>query len=532
MAQVDYSDKQVLLIDSSGNMRATLFYMLRSMGVVNLKAVTITSRVTSVISEDDYDVILLGHNSSDSYSGVQLLEECRYRGYIKPTACWVFMTGDAAQELILHAVDSRPDALLTKPFSSEVLKQRLDYILTRKQLFAPVEELVEKGELQQAMQYCRNAFAPYDDEYDAACLTLARLQLQAGQPHLAERTAGKMYSDRHDKEAAALYASAMLEQGKARDAERLLTHLITQYPLYIPAYDLLSKTYEQLGDLDSALDTLSNAVSIAPMGIPRQMNLGRVATQAKQLDMASSAYKKSIVLGRHSCYRSPEPYLKLANIRRLELATHSELKQEELYSSFDKLVSEAFKAFPRDQRLRVQASLLRSEMLQQMGDVEGASQCSREAQRANAELAVPLDLGRELLTVTGDRIPVLDKPIQQEMAAPPVRDEAMSRKVNRQGVKSYLAGRMPEALKYFGLATEYDSANPTALLNLAQLFLESARDSQEKRHERLRMVERYLKLASRMVLDTDVQEKQQQLKILLHRGIDELPPGSLGNLLR
>ncbi len=532
MAQVDYSDKQVLLIDSSGNMRATLFYMLRSMGVVNLKAVTISSRVLSVIAEEEYDVILLGHNSSDSFSGIQLLEECRYRGYIKPTACWVFMTGDAAQELILHALDSRPDALLTKPFSIEELKNRLDQLLTRKALFAPVEELVAAGKLQPAIQYCRNAFAPYDDEYDAACITMTRLQLQAGQPHLAERIAGKIYADRKDKEAGMLYARAMIQQGKIKEAERLLAHFINQFPLYIPAYDLLAQAYEQSGDLDAAREILNDAVKLSPLGIPRQMTLGRIATQSKQLDVASVAYKKSIVLGRHSCYRSPEPYLKLANLKRLEVAVSAEQKQDELYGGFNKLLNDAFSAFPQDQRLRIQASLLRGEMLQQLGDQDGANKCTREAQRANSELAVPLDLDRELLAVTGDRIPILDKPVQPPVTAAPERDVDMSRKVNRQGVKSYLAGRMPEALKYFGLATEYDSSNVAALLNLAQLFLESARDSQEKRAERLRMVQRYLALSSRMVLEQDVQEKQQQLKVLLHRGVDDLPQGSLGTLLR
>jgi CheY-like chemotaxis protein len=96
--KVDYSDKRVLLIDSSGNVRSAIFHMLRRLGVHNIQAASINDRVFSLISEGGFDLILLGHNGSDTVSGIQVLEEARYRGYMKPSAGWVFMTSDASQE--------------------------------------------------------------------------------------------------------------------------------------------------------------------------------------------------------------------------------------------------------------------------------------------------------------------------------------------------------------------------------------------------------------------------------------------------
>ena len=120
--QIDYSDKYVLLIDSSGNMRATIYYMLRELGITNVKAITINDKVIPLIAQNDFDVILLGHNASDSVTGIQILEVARYRGYIKPSSAWVCMTSDSSQEVILHAIDSHPDDLISKPFSIEELK--------------------------------------------------------------------------------------------------------------------------------------------------------------------------------------------------------------------------------------------------------------------------------------------------------------------------------------------------------------------------------------------------------------------------
>jgi tetratricopeptide (TPR) repeat protein len=533
VAQVDYSDKQVLLIESSGVMRSTIFYMLRSLHVDNVKAITISNRVLSEIAENNYDVILLGHNVNDSVTGIQLLEECRYKGFIKPTACWVFMTSDASQEVVLHAIDSRPDDVIMKPFSVDELKHRLDEIIYRKEAFQPVDEALEVGDLPAAINYCRTAFSTYDPEYDESQLILSRVLVDFSRFSEAAKIAEKHFWKTHDKEVGLIWAKALFGLGQLKDAKKLLNQLIEEYPLFIAAYDLLASVFERNGDLDQARDVVREATQKSPLGIPRQMNLGRLATQTNQLDLAGGAYRKSIVLGRHSCYRSPEPYLRLANVKRLEMKGMQGPMADELLNDFEKTLSKAAEAFPADKNLQVRAALLKSEMYNQCGDSDEAARCTRDAQRINEELEPPLNLDRELLSVTGDAVPILDPQVkQQDKVKSKARDPEMSFKVNRLGVKHYLSGKMPQALKYFGMATEYDSSNATALLNLAQLFLESARDSRERRDERIRMVDRYLKLADRLALEDIERDKLGILKQYLQRDVDRLPEGSLGNLLR
>lgn len=533
MANVDYSDKQVLLIESSGNMRSTIFYMLRSLGVVNLKAITINDRVMTEISENNYDVILLGHNVSDSVTGIQILEECRFRGFIKSSACWIFMTSDASQEVVLHAIDSRPDDLIMKPFSVDELKHRLDNLLYRKSIFKPVDEALEIGDLPSAINYCKHNFASYDPEYDEAQLILSRLLLQFQRAEQSSKVAERQYWKTHDKDVGIVWAEALFQQDKLKEAVSLLLQLIEEYPLFIAAYDLLSRVHERSGDLNRARDITADATQKSPMGIPRQMELGRLATQTDQLEMAGGAYKKSINLGRHSCYRSPDPYLRLANVKRLEMKSASEGLVTELYNEFEKTLAQAQLTFPNDPQLQVRSALLKSEMYHQLGESEEANKCTRQAQLANSELEQPLDLDRELLSVTGDVVPILEPQTENPAVSQKRKhDPEMSVKVNRLGVKHYLAGKMPQALKYFGLATEYDSSNAGALLNLAQLFLESARDSHDKRAERLKMVKRYLKLSERFALEGIELDKQHQLQRYLSLDIARLPEGSLGNLIR
>jgi tetratricopeptide (TPR) repeat protein len=264
------------------------------------------------------------------------------------------------------------------------------------------------------------------------------------------------------------------------------------------------------------------------------MELGRVATQTRVLELAEGAYRKSIVLGRRSCYRSPEPYLRLANIRRLEMKGADPRRQIELRNDLDAILNSAEHNFPRDPALKVKTALLRAHASEELGQLDEARRLNEEASRRNAALGQPLQLERERLRLSGDPLPILEpEPDQAGASARSMRrDPEMSDKVNRLGVKHYLADKRSQAIRYFGLAIEYDPGNVSALLNLAQLFLEAARDQENKREERLKMVDRYLRLTDRLPLEAVEKLRQSQLKTFRRMPLSELPEGSLGVLLR
>ncbi len=533
--KVDYSDKRVLLIDSSGNVRSAIFHMLRRLGVHNIQAVSINDRVFSLIAEGGYDLILLGHNGSDAMSGIQILEEARYRGYIKPSAGWVFMTSDASQEMVLHAIDSRPDVLLTKPFSIDELKLRLDSLVCRKAVLRPVDMALEMGDLSRAIGACDDRVPRQDPLFDHVQQVKGKLLIQARRFQEARVLSEARYWQNQDKEAGLHLAEALAGLGLLRDAVGVLEGLIEHYPLLIGAYDLLAVVHERLGELPAACEALVDATTRSPLGIPRQMELGRVSTQTRQLATAEGAYRKSIVLGRHSVYRSPDPFLKLANIQRLALQDADARQGVKLRDAFDQALNQALVQFPRDDRCKIQVVLMRRQLFEDQGDVAEAERMEREAEALNKRRETPLDLRREQLNVSADKVPLLEPEVPLLAPVPPdtdKRDPAMSLKVNRLGVKHYRVGKVSQAIRYFGMAIEYDPANAAALLNLAQLFLESARDNEARREERLRMVDRYLHLTDTLSMKGDFQARQMLLKRLRTLSPDQLPEGSLGTLLR
>ncbi len=205
----DFSKLQILLVESDGAMRSAIYYMLRDIGVTQLTTLGVGPRVMKHLSEDQFDLVLLGHNARDLTTGIQLLEEARFRGYIRPTTGWIFLTADASQEVILQAIDSRPDSLLTKPFSREELKRRIINLVSRKRLLRAVDEALEQDDLEGVLVACdridRSSLV-----YDEAQLLRARALIKMGHPNEALQMLERKYWETPDKEVGACLAEALI----------------------------------------------------------------------------------------------------------------------------------------------------------------------------------------------------------------------------------------------------------------------------------------------------------------------------------
>ena len=513
-------------------MRATIVQMLRQLGVVNIKPVTVNAQVLELIQEERFDIVLLGHNVSDKVTGIQLLEEARYRNYMRPSTGWIFMTSDASQQVILHAIDSNPDYLITKPFTVEELKNRIDALIVRKQLLREVDEAVEKGDLETAVIAC-DKVSVTEPSYDFAQRYKGRLLLQLKRANEALGLLQERFWQSADKDTGLLIAQALLALKQPEAAIQQLLELTEQYPLLVPAFDLLAQAYEMNGDLQRAREILQEATRKSPLGIPRQMELGRVATQTRALSVAEGAYKRSIVLGRSSCYGSPDPYLRLANVRRLEMQDADPKRVIELHNDVDAILNHAQFSYPKDHALKVKSLLIRSQVYNDLGKQVKSDGLFREAEKINLTLEQPLDLNKEAMLLSGDAVPVLDEadvevPTKEHLPY----DQALSDKMNRMAIRHYMVGQIVQAMRCLNMSVEYNPSNAAAILNSAQLYLELARDQPDKADGRLLMVKRLLKLSVKLQLSEIEKIRQQELIRYLKKPLDTLPKGSFGVLLR
>lgn len=532
---VDYSYKSVLLVDSSGNLRSTVKGMLQSMGFASVVATSISSRVLDDIAAGDFDIILLGHNINDSYSGLRLLEEARYKGLIKPTCSWILMTSDASQQSVLFAIEIQPDELLTKPFTLNALSKRIHHLCLQRAALEPIERAIERKAVNRAVKLCDTLFKPSDSNYLQVQMIKGRLLLDQQQYANAKAAFDLVY--RQDSSLLSGYqlAECHYRLGEFEVAQQLLQKLLQQHPLLIPAYDLHARVYEAQGELEAAQKVLKKAVSQSPLAIQRQMELGRLSMRNNDLGQAEKAYRRSIRLGDNSYLDSAAAYFKLANVQRLQMEKAVGVERQDKLEEIERLLERAGQRFQRDVSVRIEAQLLRAKVQESLGDADEAQRCYERALQHAEHSGDDVDLDQLQAQLLDETVPAMPTAVTLSVAdekATSKLDPVMSAKVNRIGVRNYLADKPGQAIRYFGLAFEYDPNNAQALLNLAQLFLEAARDTPSRSDERMKMFERYLRLSKRLPVTGGEKSKQELLLGLSTQGLTALPQGPLAPLLK
>ncbi|MFT5722099.1 MAG: tetratricopeptide (TPR) repeat protein [Motiliproteus sp.] len=544
VARVDYSNKSVLLIDSSGNLRATVKSMLQGMGFSSITTTSISSQVLDIVVSGDFDLILIGHNIHDAYTGLQLLEEARHKGLIKPTCGWVLMTSDASQQSVLFAIEVQPDELLTKPFTLDILSRRIQQLCVRRAALEPIQRAIERKAINRAVALCDSLLKPSDACYSKAQMIKGRLLLDQSKYLDAKAVFETLYWADKAQLPGYYLAECHYQLAEFEPAQQLLQALLTEHPLLILAYDLQGRVYEAAGDLVSSQKALQLAVEYSPLSIPRQMELGRLSVRTRELLQAEKAYRRCIHLGENSCLDSAAPYLKLANVQRLQIEQGGDVQRQDAMAQIEALLDLASHRFQRDQDVRIQTQLMRAKVQETLGDADEAQRSYERALQYARLRDVEIDLDRMRAEILDERVPLVPTAalvvpagdVANALAAPakdaPKLDPVMSAKVNRIGVRNYLADKQSQAIRYFALAFEYDPKNVRALLNLAQLFLEAARDTPSRSEERLRMYRRYIRLAERLPVIADEKSRLVLLQACAKQALDQLPQGSLAPLLK
>jgi len=528
---IDYSNKRALIIDTSALVRSSTATMLAKLGFVQVKGSNVSSRALELVAAEDFDLVLLGHSETDRNSGLQLLEEARHKALIKPSACWGFMSADNSPAVILHASESEPDFVISKPFTLVQLQSRLQSGLSRKQAVQPINQALEDGNITRALEFCdfvldkKLSLLPVKQK--KADLLLQKGDFEAALILLEDIAPLAAHHNIELK-----ICEALIGCSKNKIAEEKLNQLIKKSPLLIKAYDLKSKLFESSGQLDASMEVLNSAINISSKAIPRNLKLAQLACYTGKTAVAEAAYKRIIQLNDNSVHRTPEPYLGLANLQRKSLTIETD--KGALEQSIELILKEALSVFPGIPELKVKIALFKSKLQEDFGNPEGAVQYRELAEKVLFLNNIKEDIDKfqnSALSIVPQYEAVLAgvnaATIEEKGSQPEI-----SNKINLQGIKQYLNNNRAKAIKYFTMSLQLDRENGTALLNLSQVYLESMHENVEGRSKAMRMVKRYLGLIENLAKSDLQQQRFSELQGYINNPIESMPKGSLGVLLR
>ncbi|HDR9103718.1 TPA: hypothetical protein QDB04_000492 [Burkholderia vietnamiensis] len=237
-----------------------------------------------------FDAILCSDHLAGWFGGVVALNELRASQLLPPETAFVLLSGDRRRTSLLVCVDARPDSIVLKPFSQEVLLRRL------------VDAVHERKALLELRRLAR------DEKWEQLVATAAALESHARYVHTVRRLkfealtamgqgAAVLEQYRALAESAPKamvllegYAQHAFAQNALDEAEKVIRHILRIQPANLSAMDLLVSVFHAKGDPVSSQQTLQQALLMSPHSVERNRLLGHYALLNGDTVTAHHAY--------------------------------------------------------------------------------------------------------------------------------------------------------------------------------------------------------------------------------------------------
>jgi tetratricopeptide (TPR) repeat protein len=309
----ELSDIRALLIEPHQGMRVSLHNMLNLCGITKIEHSLTAGMAVKTIQAKVFDLILCEYDLGVGQDGQQLLEDVRHHKLAPLSTIFIMVTAERSYAKVVSAAELAPSDYLLKPFTADMLLERVMRALEKRKAFVEVYGLMEAGNVTDAITACHHGEREYP-KYAVDFMRLrAELHVVLGEANEAEALYTHLYELKAVAWARLGLAKTLFMQGKYQEAENILKNLVAENNKYMDAYDWLAKTHEMIGQLPEAKDVLDTAVSVSPHAVRRLRHLGRIAMETGDIETAENVFKKVVTKAKFSEFRDPEDHMNLVD---------------------------------------------------------------------------------------------------------------------------------------------------------------------------------------------------------------------------
>ena len=492
----EIESKVFLVVDDFGDMRGMLRSMLSSIGVAEIDTAINGREAIEALERKRYDVILCDYNLGPGKNGQHVLEEARHRQLIGLDAVFVMITAENTREMVMGAVEYEPDSYLTKPFTKDLLKSRLEKLVIKRQDLQEVETAVSAQEFESAVQMLNEKIAARPKNLAELTKQKAEILYRSGEYEQSAEVYENVLSVREMPWARLGLGKVFFATGRLQEAAVIFEALLQENERLTAAYDWLARTLQSLDQGREAQEVLQRAVALSPQAILRQKALGELAMKNGDNAVAEQAFSQAVRLGRNSVYKAPGIFANLARVKSRCGDGKSALK----------IVDTMEKEFKGADASQLHAAMARGVIHQNLGDPAEAGVWMWQAgelyeslgPQVSAELTLEMarsygELGdtdkaqsmlrhavrnnhsdQELLKRVEGLVGELNLGLDPKSFVADIRREIV--KLNNQGVAMAKAGQLREAVALFSEAVAEMPSNKVVNLNAARVMILDMRE--------------------------------------------------------
>ncbi|WP_306523808.1 response regulator [Rheinheimera sp.] len=499
MHKLNLSGLQILVVDDQRPFQVMLKGILKSLGMVNIQFASSGEQALSRCGQTEFDLLFVDYNLGAGKNGRQLLEDLREKQLLKASAIFIIVTGENTVTMVMSAVETEPDDYLIKPFSQSLLKTRLLKLQHKKQHLAALYEALYLHQSAEVIVECEKEIAA-NGRYEQYCRrVLAETLLNQQNFSALESLLSDSMQQRRPTWALLLEAKFRLQQQDHQRCLALCDEIIELNRLCAQALDIKCNCQLAQGDTEGAMQSVTQAIYIAPFQLGRQYLLLKVAREAASpMDMVQAS-KQIYELTRRTAKQDVSHLLNYirtmldAIVSIDEPAKRNKLQQETLLllhrSQKDELLLKDvdFERFEQLCMARLDAIEGRYHQAKKAADKICDSIKGTEPDVPDLVMLL-IDIGEfegadhflAMLSDNNSQDPVLAQMLSQHQLHSEDKRQQLTA-LNKTGMDRYQEGKYQEAMQLFEQALQVAPGNTGAALNLIQAMLQVLESQQKQK---------------------------------------------------
>ncbi|MBU2955115.1 tetratricopeptide repeat-containing response regulator [Marinobacter sp. F3R08] len=481
-----------LVIDDFENFRLSMRQMLRSCGADRIELVANASQAIQFCTYNHVDVVLCDFNLGEGKNGQHVLEDLRYKKLLKRSSLFLMVTAETSKEMVMGAREYQPDAYLTKPINRAVLEQRLNALISQRNILMPINREIDRENYPEAISLCLQTL-PRQTRYKTWLMkTLGDLYFQLGDLTHALKIYDDVLAQRELSWARLGRCKVLLANRNFDQSVEGLRELIAKHPDYMEAYDLLAEGFERQGRPIQAQQVLEKAIAHSPNAMLRQKHLAELASANQDLETSSNAWRRTVELGTHSIHDRSEHYLALGQV--LSDLSEGDTQEDGVERAKEALATlkKMEKRFETEEGINLRSRIVQCRVYAGQRQEKQAEELLKAIQlvledNASLDSRTELDYARTLFRLGYDtdakqRLAEMSERFHDDpetlqkiesLLDEPVgfRHQVKARTLNRDGIKAFESGNLKEAAETFSKALSIVPGHPALNLNLVQVLM-------------------------------------------------------------